>query len=176
VETPASTSAASGTEVAGVTGGESKVSALTAFEARVDQELNRSRRLGKSMSVATLRISGLTDPSFTDSEEFETLVLLMIRKSTRNFDVLTKLNDETYAMIFPDTNERVIRLLDAISGLIMSEERFTAPYVDGRLDVLFGYGTFPDNGDSFAELYAKATTRDRLNLNRSIAPGLNVVK
>jgi GAF domain-containing protein/GGDEF domain-containing protein len=163
-------------DVAGVSGGETKVSPLTAFEARVEQELNRARRQGKSMSVATLRIAGLKDTTFADSEEFETLILLMIRKSTRNFDVLTKLNDETYAMIFPDTNERVVRLLDAISGLIMSEERFTEPYLAGRLDVLYGYGTFPDDGDSFAELYSKATTRERLNLNRSIAPELNVVK
>ncbi|MBE9529119.1 MAG: GAF domain-containing protein [Proteobacteria bacterium] len=163
-------------EVAGVSGGETKVSPLTAFEARVEQELNRTRRLGKSMSVATLRIAGLKDASFADREEFETLILLMIRKSTRNFDVLTKLNDETYAMIFPNTNERVVRLLDAISGLIMSEERFTEPYLAGRLDVLYGYGTFPEDGDSFAELYSKATTRERLNLNRSIAPELNVVK
>ncbi len=175
---PSSPSAAAVTEpeVAGLSGGEGKVSPLTVFQTRVEQELNRARRLGKNMSVATLRVSGLKDPSFADREEFETLILLMIRKSTRSFDVLTKLNDETYAMIFPDTNERVVRLLDAISGLIMSEDRFTAPYVDGRLDVLYGYGTFPEHGDSFTELYSKATTRERLNLNRPTTPELNVVK
>lgn len=143
-----------------------RMTPLKSFEKKVNQELNRARRFDKNLVLATLRVVGLKDPAFKDRGEFENRLIASIRKSTRSFDVVVKLNEETYGFLFLDTSEKIARLLESVSELITSSEEYNKAFAEGKFDILYGYGTFPGDGDSFAELYSRATSRNKLTLNR----------
>lgn len=140
-------------------------SPLALFEARVEQELNRARRLDKSMVLASVRIAGLKEIS--NRAGFETKLVNFIRKKTRSFDIVVRLNDETFGFLFLDTNEKITRLLGAITEVIANDEAFHKAFLEGKADILYGYAGFPHDGDSFAELFARASNRARLDMNKS---------
>jgi hypothetical protein len=143
-----------------------RMTPLKSFEKKVNQELNRARRFEKNLVLATLRVVGLKDPAFKDRGEFENRLIGSIRKSTRSFDVVVKLNEETYGFLFLDTSEKITRLLESISELIASSEEYNKAFLTGKFDILYGYGIFPGDGDSFADLYSKAMSRNKLTLKR----------
>jgi len=137
---------------------------LELFEARVEQELNRARRLDKSMVLATVRVVGLKE--IPDRVTFETKLVSFIRKKTRSFDIVVRLNDETFGFLFLDTDEKITRLLGAITEVIANDEAFHKAFLEGKTDILYGYAGFPHDGDSFSELFAKASNREKLDMNR----------
>lgn len=137
---------------------------LKLFETRVEQELNRARRLDKSMVLATVRVAGLKE--IPDRAVFETRLVNFIRKKTRSFDIVVRLNDETFGFLFLDTNEKVTRLLGAITEVIAHDEAFHKAFLEGKTDILYGYACFPHDGDSFAELFNRASNRAKLDMNK----------
>ena len=145
---------------------------LSLFETRVEEELNRSRRYDKGLVIATVRVTGLRDAEFKDALGFEGKLVSAIRKNTRSFDVAIKLNEETYGFIFPETAEKMTRLVDSITEVITGEEAYEKAFAEGRIDVLWGQASFPRDGDSFGELFSVASRRTRVNLDSSYDPGL----
>jgi GAF domain-containing protein len=143
-----------------------KMTPIKSFEARVDQELNRARRFAKNLVLASIRVVGLNDPALNNGALFENLLMGAIRRSTRNFDVVVKLNEDTYGILFLDTADKITRLLESLSDLITSNAMYSKAYADGKLDILYGCSTFPVDGDSFAELYSRATNRVKLDLDK----------
>lgn len=141
------------------------ISPLSAFERRVEQELNRSRRQDKPLVLATVRIAGLKD--FANKTEFEKRMIGNVRKKTRSFDVVVRLNEETLGFLFLDTDEKIMRLLGAITEVIANDETFHRAFLDEKADIFYGYAVFPKEGDSFAELFSKASNRVKLDLNRT---------
>ena len=140
---------------------------LMQFEQRVEQELNRSRRFDKALVLATVRVAGLKDAFGAGKADFETRLIGFIRKRTRSFDIVVRLNEETFGFLFLDTGEKVLRLIGTITEVIANDEAFHKAFLEGRADLLYGYSIFPKEGDSFAELFAKASRRTRLDLNKS---------
>lgn len=147
-----------------------QISPIALFEKRVEQELNRARRFDKNLVLATVRIAGLKEPGFKNSEEFEHRFTDTIRKNTRSFDVVVKLNEETYGFLFLDTSEKIRRLLESVAEMLTSYIDYNKAFTDGRIEILYGYSTFPRDGDSFTELYSKATTRERFELKKNFNP------
>ncbi len=143
-----------------------KMTPIKSFESRVNQELNRARRFAKNLVIASIRVVGLSDPALNNGELFESCLMGVIKKSTRNFDVVVKLNEETYGILFLDTADKLTRLMESFSDLITSNDMYYQAYIEGRLDILYGSSTFPMDGDSFAELYSKATNRVKLKLEK----------
>ncbi len=137
---------------------------LAIFEEKVGQELNRARRFDRGLVLATIRVAGLKDMG-PGKSDFETKLIGEIRKKTRSFDIVIRLNEETFGFLFLDTDEKVTRLLHSISVVIANEPEFKQAFSEGRADILYGYATFPKEGDSFAELFAKASNRVKLDLN-----------
>ena len=142
-----------------------KMTPMKSFEKRVDQELNRARRFAKNLVLVSIRVVGLNDPALNNGEVFENSLMGAIRRSTRNFDVVVKLNDDTYGLLFLDTSDKITRLLESLSELITSTDLYSSAYAEGRLDILYGSSIFPMDGDSFADLYARATKRVKLKLD-----------
>lgn len=153
-------------------GVEHRPSPMEVFEKRVEEELNRSRRSDKGLVIATVRVTGLKEKSVKDISLFEERLVSAVRKNTRSFDVAIKLNDETYGFIFPEAAERVTRLVDSIIEVITGEEAYEKAFSDKTIDVLWGQASFPRDGDSFGELFSKASRRSRVNLDSSLDPGL----
>ena len=141
-------------------------SPLSIFEQKVEQELNRARRIDKGLVLATVRIAGLKDMG-PDRAAFEAGIIGNIRKKTRSFDVVIRLNEETFGFLFLDTDEKVPRLLSSITEIVAIDDNFRKVFADGKADVLYGFAMFPREGDSFAELFAKASNRVKLDINRS---------
>ncbi len=142
-----------------------EASPLTMFEARVEEELNRARRLDKSLVLATVRIAGLKDALGGDRAEFDSRFTAFIKEKTRSFDIVVKLNPETFAFLFLDTREKVTRLIGAIAEFISADPNLNRAFATGGAEVLYGYSVFPDGGDSFAELFAKASNRVKYTMD-----------
>ncbi len=142
-------------------------STLSVFEERAEQELNRARRLDKGLVVATIRVAGLKDAFPKNRAEFEGKLIDAIKRRSRNFDVIVRLNEETFGFLFLDTNEKITRLVGAITEFIASDAAVNRAFMDGKADIHYGFATFPTDGDSFETLFAKASNRVRLNLNKA---------
>lgn len=140
-------------------------SPMAIFEQKVEQELNRARRIDKGLVLATVRIAGLKDMG-AERAAFESAIIGNIRKKTRSFDVVIRLNEETFGFLFLDTDEKVPRLLSSITEVVSTDESFRKVFSEGRADVLYGFAMFPREGDSFSELFAKASNRVKLDINK----------
>ena len=140
---------------------------LAVFEKKVEQELNRSRRIDTNMVLSTLRIAGLKDLAVENRDDLETRLVGSIKKKTRSFDFVIKLNEELFGLLFLDTGERVTRVVEAIAAVLNEEPALNKAFTEGKLDIFYGSALFPADGDSFAAIYSKASRRDRLDLKRS---------
>ncbi|HEY4706970.1 MAG TPA: GAF domain-containing protein, partial [Thermodesulfobacteriota bacterium] len=127
-------------------------SPLSIFEQKVEQELNRARRFDRGLVLATVRIVGVKELG-QGRPEFESTLVGHIRRKTRSFDVVIRLNEETFGFLFLDTDEKVTRLLHSITEVIANEESFKKAFTAGKADILYGYAVFPRDGDSFTELF-----------------------
>lgn len=148
------------------------VSPLGLFEKRVEEELNRARRFDKSMVLATVRIAGLKDAVRDEHGGFDTLLMDFIKTKTRNFDIVVRLNPETFAFLFLDTREKVGRLITHISDFISDNGPLAAALSQRRAELLYGYATFPNDGDSFAELFTMASDRTRFDRDKDSEKGV----
>lgn len=146
---------------------EARVSPMETLEKRVDEELNRARRFDKNLVIVTIRIAGLRDVMLHNRAEFEERLINFVRKKTRSFDIIVRLNEETFGFLFLDTNERITRLFGAISEVITSEEGLNKALAGGKIEVLYGYAVFPRDGDSFPTLFTKASERVKLDINKA---------
>ncbi|MBI5887173.1 MAG: GAF domain-containing protein [Deltaproteobacteria bacterium] len=141
---------------------------LELFRKRAEEETSRARRFDKGFVLATIRIAGQTGPVFTKSGvEFEHRLAALFRKKTRNFDVVVKLDAETYGFLLLDTNEKVTRPLDAIIEVVSTDAVFHDAVADGSIDILYGFALFPRDGSTFKELFDCASKRERLNLSKA---------
>ncbi|MEK6532056.1 MAG: GAF domain-containing protein [Deltaproteobacteria bacterium] len=141
---------------------------LTQFKKRVEEELNRARRFEKGLVLSTVRFAGIKDALPHARKDFEDRVIEGLKRKMRNFDVAVKLNEETYGFLLLDTNEKVQRLLPVIEEVIASNELYSRAFSTGKAQILFGYAMFPDDGDSFAELFSKASNRVLFERNKPL--------
>lgn len=144
--------------------GQEAASPLALFERRVDEELNRARRFDKSLVLATVRIAGLKETPKDDRDGFDKRLMEFIKKNTRSFDIIKRLNAETFAFLFLDTREKITRLIASIAEYTAAESPLGSMFSGGKAEVMYGHATFPDDGDSFAELFAKASDRIRFDI------------
>jgi GAF domain-containing protein/GGDEF domain-containing protein len=141
---------------------------LTQFKKRVEEELNRARRFDKGLVVSTVRFAGIKEAMPGQRRQFEQRVIDTLKSRMRNFDVAVRLNEETFGILLLDTNERVGRLMQIITEAIESDDSFNRVFLEGRAQLLYGYAAFPEDGDSFAELFAKASNRVRLEHSKPL--------
>ncbi|MEK7772981.1 MAG: GAF domain-containing protein, partial [Deltaproteobacteria bacterium] len=147
--------------------GEINQSPLSAFTGRVEQEIERSGRYGKNFVLATVRVSGLKAFHAQKKAEFEACLVNHMRKKMRGFDIIMKLNEETFGFLFLDTNEKIMRLLASVTDAITTEDFFKKMLSDGKIEVLCGYAVFPYDGVSFPELFSKASKSYKLDTKKT---------
>lgn len=128
---------------------------METLELDVMKELNRARRFGRRMVLATLDVPGGTD--LPDTEDFIKEFYNYLTKKTRNFDTVALLDDGSLAILFPETDEKVMRVLAntvAAAGLGSPES-----------GIYYGYATYPDDGDTFDKLFLRASKRAKLDFS-----------
>ncbi len=139
-----------------------------ALKARVEEELNRARRYDKKFVLAIVRIAGLKDVTVENKGDIIDQLTESIKKNIRNFDKLVWLDDERLAILFLDTDEKITRVLETINEGLSSHRAINSFFMDGKIYIHYGYSIFPEDGDSFTELYYKAANSTRLHLNRKL--------
>ncbi|MBI5344905.1 MAG: hypothetical protein HZB83_06160, partial [Deltaproteobacteria bacterium] len=84
---------------------------------------------------------------------------------------VVRLNEETYGFLFLDTSQRMPRMFESISEVVAADPLLNKPFMDGALDLMAGHAIFPKDGDSFTELFTRASKRVRLNISKTYEPG-----
>ncbi len=138
---------------------------LALFEKRVDEELNRATRSAKKLVVMTVRIEGIRHATLKVRTQFETRLLAFLKERIRNFDMLVWLDEETIGLLFLDTDQKVTRMIGSIARAISTEEAFCKALKAGKMNIRYGYSSFPDGGGSFSELFAGASQRARVQFS-----------
>ena len=128
------------------------------FRRRVEEELDRARRLDKKVVLVTVKVNGLKGVAGQEKDEFIRKLLSFVSEKTRSFDTVALLDEETIGILYPEADEGVTRAL----GMTVFAER---PPEFGR-GMYFGHATCPVDGLTFDELLDKASVQARMNLHR----------
>lgn len=110
------------------------------FERRVKEELNRSRRYGRKFTILILHL-----PCSNDTEGFIKGLKNRIEGMVRGFDVVERIDGKRLGILFPDSDEGVLRVMDQIQK-----------WVEEGMALRYGYALYPDDGVSFQTLMKKA--------------------
>ncbi len=133
------------------------------FITRLDEELSRASRLGSEVSVLFIKCTGLE--SFTRSsgtlkgDEAVTGSADIIRRTVRRVDILTRYEEDIFALILPHTGENVHivrnRLILALSAWLREKG-----WDEGRSPLTFKMGTaiYPRDATHSEQLWAVALT------------------
>ncbi len=111
------------------------------FERRVKEELNRSKRYGRKFTILILHIPGEDVDGFI--EDLKTRIEGMVR----GFDVVERLDRDRLGVLFPDSDEGALRVMDQIQR-----------WIEEGMALRYGYALYPDDGVSFQALMKKAST------------------
>ena len=108
------------------------------FERRVREELNRSKRYGRRFTILILYLPG-------GEEGFIEGLKGRIEGMVRGFDVVERIDRERLGILFPDSDEGALRVMDQIQR-----------WMEQGMAVRYGYALYPDDGISFDTLMEKA--------------------
>ena len=86
------------------------------------------------------------------------------QEKDESFDVVVSLTRDLRVPL-PNTDEKVLRLLGAITDVIANDDVPQA-FIEGKADIFYGYACFPRK-DSFAELFSKASNREKHDMKKT---------
>jgi diguanylate cyclase (GGDEF)-like protein len=139
-----------------------------AFRERIQEELDRSKRLGKPLTLILADIDWFK--KFNDTHghmagnEALKEIATRIRKGCRRYDLVARFGGEEFAVVLPETDmERAVKLAERIRKSV-SSNGFT-------LTLSCGVASFPKEGKDLEALIAEADKR----LYRAKAEGRNRV-
>ncbi len=141
-----------------------ELSPMEALEKTVEQELNRARRQDKHFVLSSLRIMGPEGISPNKMKAISAKFFDIIKNETRNFDYVTRLDDDVFALLYPETGGDVTRVVDAVIKAIKDNPLLTKSFLEEHLTAYYGSAQFPADGDSFTALFSKAARRDIIDL------------
>ncbi len=139
-------------------------SPMELLEMKVEQELNRARRKDEQFVLATLRIVAPEGVSRNKMKAITAKFLDIIKDETRNFDYVSMLEDDVFALLHPLSGGDVRRVLDVIVEAIKENPLLNKSFLEENLTAYYGSAQFPADGDSFAALFSKAARRDIIDI------------
>ncbi len=126
---------------------------------RLEQEIARSSSRRCSLALVRLRIAGLKERLETQQEaEADRLVLSIaqeLRAGLRDFDVLGRPSPDEFEMLIPEPEADVSALLGPLARRAGEAIR-REPEDAGELALEFGYGVFPEDGQTPQALRERA--------------------
>lgn len=109
------------------------------FKSTVDEEIERARRFDRNLVLAVIKLG---------KEEFVSKFVTFVKDKVRNFDVITLIDETTLGILFVESDEKVIRVLETLID--------AANIYDFTDDIFFGYGVYPQDGRDFDKLLSSA--------------------
>jgi diguanylate cyclase (GGDEF)-like protein len=119
--------------------------------AAIGQELSRSKRFGRPLTVAYLDVVHLREVNqmvgHVGGDTLLSLVAHTIKRYTRTADVVTRLGGDEFVLLLPETDETSARVvMDRITGTlreILEQDGWPASVAVG----VASFATVPDTGD-----------------------------
>lgn len=152
---------------------EKEETTLSLFEKKVEIEINRAMRTDRRLTLATIAFVWMQDAVALRKAGFESRFVAYVRKKARTFDVAVRLNKETLAFLFLDTEYNIARLLQSVAEFIITDPALNSLFNEGKVEIWYGGASFPRDGKKFTEIYAKAVTRQKFDLNKDYEAEFN---
>lgn len=112
---------------------------LNDFNKKTDDEISRSKRFNKKLVLASIKIG---------KADFAEKFIGFTKSKIRTFDTITMLDKTTVGILFPESDEKIIRVLETLID--------AASLYDFSDDIFFGYSVYPTDGEDFESLLSKA--------------------
>jgi GAF domain-containing protein/GGDEF domain-containing protein len=134
------------------------------FERRASEEISRGKRFGRRFLLLTLRIPGLTILSKYEGERIVQDILSFVRERIRDFDIVAKLDEERLAILFLESDEKALRVMEDILRSVDSENIFSKMNLGREGELGYGYAIFPEDGATIKEILKKAFERSHIHM------------
>lgn len=133
---------------------------------RIEEEIARSSRAGRTFALVRFRVDGLADllgaPEPTDGEHLALSLAQELRAGLREFDVVARTAPDTFQILIPEPEGDVAALLGPLARRAREAIRREPDAALGdRLRLEFGYATFPADGATARSLQ-EAARRTRI--------------
>ncbi len=127
---------------------------------RIEQEIARSAGRGRQLLVVRFQLAGLAPllASQRDAEADRLLVSVVeeLRGGLRDFDVLARVEDDTFEILLPEPDQDVSTLLGPLARRAHEAIRREPGDLGATLRLEFGYAHYPDDGQTVRQLQEKA--------------------
>ena len=133
---------------------------------RIEEEIARSSRAGRSFALVRFRVDGLAEllaaPEPTQGEHLALSLAQELRAGLREFDVVARTAPDTFQILMPEPEGDVAALLGPLARRAREAIRREPDAALGdRLRLEFGYATFPADGAT-ARALQEAARRTRI--------------
>ena len=121
---------------------EAKQLSFEQFHGAFEEEINRSKRYNHKVSLIIMEMEGLIDWLNSSSQSKDDIVT-MLKKSIRNTDSFTEVNDQVFLILCPETDDGVV---DGVTKRVF--EVFSDYFKDTDLvNVKAGDATYPSDAN-----------------------------
>jgi diguanylate cyclase (GGDEF)-like protein len=128
-----------------------------AFQAQLDDELERARRYGQQVSIVVMEVEGLPADR-PAQDQILSQVASLFRRELRAMDSVARIGADTFAMILPTTHTGGARVFADRVQLHLAHHDFSHDEAPILLHATAGIATFPNDGAADSEsLIARAT-------------------
>lgn len=136
------------------------------FQDYLQKELTRAKRTGHPFSVVIIDMDRLKMVNDVYGHMAGDAVLQImgrvLAKNVRNYDVLARYGGDEFILIMPDTKASGVQR--AMNRLVASSDRARLDYLSHSTllpSYSYGFGTFPEDGKTFEDVFAVADRRLR---------------
>ena len=132
----------------------------TQLRERVEEEISRSAGHGRQLVVIRMQLAGLA-PLLARQRDAEADRLLLsvaqeLRGGLRDFDVLARVEEDTFEMLLPEPDQDVSTLLGPLARRAHEAIRREPDDLGSTLRLEFGYAHYPEDGQTVRQLQEKA--------------------
>jgi diguanylate cyclase (GGDEF)-like protein len=126
------------------------------FQTRMEEEVKRSERYLRDVTVVLLHVDSVFDPGSEEEAELMRAVARVLRRNSRASDILARLEADKFAVLMPETRSEhagvAAERLKAQVGEYLAGmgERFT------EVSIEIGFASYPEQGEDGAVLLQEA--------------------
>ncbi len=132
------------------------------IDRRIADELARAKRHARSIALMTCRLANQGEFVERMGEDAGRRLVVkvseIIRDNLRGFDVVARIDDVTFGILFPEPGDRAIETITRLSHAIHDAARAELPaQAPPSIRLEFGYAFYPEDGVTAEALWEKAS-------------------
>ena len=134
------------------------------FERRLSEEISRGKRYGRRFLILTLHVPGLSILSKYEGERIVQDILSFVRDRIRDYDIVAKLDEERLAILFLESDEKALRVMEDILKSVGSDNIFNKLNLKRDGELGYGYSIFPEDGTTVKEILKRSFGRTQIHI------------